>query len=223
MFNEEVEYIPLAPVNYFQLAFDCYKCEFNSKKDLPSKCFLPSTSPLCDEYNFAKVGLAWSNEGITVQVKVNQKFERVEYPNVSHGDCIELFFDTRDVKTSGFNTRFCHHFFFLPESIDGHQAGEITHFRTEDRHDLCDPSLLKVVRIDPFLIKNSYTLKIFVPSQCLHGYDPEQFDRLGFAYRINRAHGEPQHLSAVTREYNIAQQPSLWSSVKLVHENGSLR
>ncbi len=52
--------------------------------------------------------------------------------------------DTRDLKTSGYNTKFCHHFYFLPEKIDGIQCGEVTRFRTEDTHELCDPQFLQV-------------------------------------------------------------------------------
>lgn len=59
-------------------------------------------------------------------------------------------------------------------------------------------------------------MKIFIPSQCLYGYDPKQFDRLGFTYRINRAGGQPQHFSVISQEYQIDQQPSLWGSIKLV-------
>ena len=216
-------------------------------------------------------------EGIELQVVVNQPVQECFYPDVSRGDGIELFFDTRDVKTSGYNTRFCHHFFFLPEAVDGHQAGELTRFRTEDVHDLCDPNELKIksreaiaklpaaqnrpfdascrgggsstppsmseppphepakpvlargVKIIDFSLAASfattsqtssrgYSLQIFIPSQCLYGYDPDQFDRMGFSYRLNRYRGDPQHFSAVTDEYQIEQQPSLWSSVQLVRE-----
>jgi hypothetical protein len=144
---------------------------------------------------------------------VSQAFQRVTYPDIARGDSVELFFDTRDVKTSGFNTRFCHHFFFLPEAVDGHQAGEITRFRTEDIHELCDPKELKV---KSQLKSNSYQMQIFIPAHCLHGYDSEQFDRLGFTYRINRPDGPSQHFSVVTDDYQVEQQPSLWSSVRLV-------
>ena len=121
--------------------------------------------------------------------------------------------DTRDLKSAGFNTRFCHHFYFLAQAVEGQQAGEITHFRTEDRHPLCDSQALECQ------IKSSskdYILQIFIPSQCLYGYDPKQFDRLGFTYRINRVGGHPQHFTVVSEEYQIDQQPSLWGSLRLV-------
>lgn len=203
----------LAPVNFFQLSASCLYAAPAASPVLSSKHQLPDTSELCNQRYFADVALGWNQEGIIVQVLVNVPFTNSVYPDITRGDSVELFLDTRDVKTSGFNTRFCHHFFFLPQAVDGHMAGELTRFRTEDSHELCDPTDLK---IKSQFKRSSYTLQIFIPTQCLHGYDPEQFNRLGFTYRINRANGEPQHFSVNTEEYQIEQQPSLWSSLRLV-------
>jgi hypothetical protein len=213
------DFVPLNPVGFFALGCDCHFQEFDPKKDLTKAFLLPNMSDLCGEESFADLAMAWGYEGITVQVDIHQPFAHPVYPAVTTGDSVELFFDTRDVKSSGFNTRFCHHFFFLPTAVEGTQAGELTHFRTEDTHELCDAKRLLVINTSK---KNSARLKIFLPHQCLHGYDPEQFDRLGFSYRINRLQGEPQHFSAVSQNYQIEQQPSLWSSVRLRHENRPL-
>ncbi len=204
----------LTPINFFQIGVDCKQVEgafphINEK----SKFILPSTSNLCDDEAFAKVFMGWSREGIELQIVVSETAQFCYYPEISRGDGVELFFDTRDVKTSGYNTRFCHHFFFLPEAVDGHQCGELTRFRTEDVHELCDPNDLKM---KTKISSRGYTLQIFIPTQCMYGFDPDQFSRLGFSYRINRYRGRPQHFSAVSDEYQIEQQPSLWASVRLL-------
>jgi hypothetical protein len=206
----------LTPINFFPIGVDCrhIKSPFPQINE-KSAYLLPSTAELCDEKSFGKVYMGWNREGIELQVVVDQPVQECFYPDVSRGDGVELFFDTRDVKTSGYNTRFCHHFFFLPEAVDGHQAGELTRFRTEDVHELCDPNELKVKsKTSP----RGYSLQIFIPSHCLYGYDPDQFARMGFTYRLNRYRDDPQHFSAVSEEYQIEQQPSLWSSVQLVKE-----
>lgn len=209
----EEGYIPLAPVNFFQIGADCSYLSKALNQDNFRKFLLPSTAALCGEEHFAHVAIGWNAEGIEVLTHIKQKYRYSSYPDVTRGDSVELFFDTRDVKTSGFNTRFCHHFFFLPEAIEGNIAGEITRFRTEDKHDLCNPQDLQVdATFKPF----SYYLHIFIPSQCLHGYDPDQFDRLGFTYRINRASGPSQHFSVTSEDYQLEQQPSLWSSLRLI-------
>lgn len=210
------DFAPITPVNFFQIQCNCHYIEPGFPKltgNRVRKHLLPNISQLCHEYSFAEIAMGWNSEGIEVLVSVTQPFLRASFPNLTQGDGVELFIDTRDVKTAGFNTRFCHHFYFLPEDVDGYIAGEITRFRTEDAHDLCNSSELKVM---PDLKKSNYSLQIFIPAHCLFGYDPDQFDRLGFAYRINRTQGPSQHFCVVSEDYQIEQQSSLWSSLKLV-------
>jgi hypothetical protein len=208
----ENEAFSLNPVHFFALSCDCRYLP--RKEQFPSltKYALPSTDRLTREEIFAKVAMGWNEEGVALHIRVNQPALRSCYPDLEQGDSIELFFDTRDLKSTGFNTRFCHHFFFLPQAVDGVSKGEKTHFRTEDSHPLCDSQLLQT---QVQLRKEGYDLKIFIPALCLNGYDPKQFDRLGFTYRINRTAGDPQHFSVVSQDYQIDQQPSLWGSVRL--------
>lgn len=209
----ENEPFSLNPVHFFTISCDCH---YLSKKDqIPSLSTdaLPSTHRLTHEENFAKVAMGWHEEGISFQIQVNQAFQQSFYPDIERGDSIELFLDTRDLKSAGFNTRFCHHFFFLPQTVDQIFKGEKTHFRTEDSHALCDA---QVLHCQSQIRKNDYTVKIFIPTQCLYGYDPKQFDRIGFTYRINRWGGNAQHFAVVSPDYQIDQQPSLWGSIKLI-------
>lgn len=212
------EFVPLTPINFFQISADCLYLPRSPDRKFPTmskaqaqKMLLPDTSKLCAEEPFADISLGWNEDGIEAFIRVNNPFKRAFYPEVSRGDSVELFIDTRDVKTAGFNTRFCHHFFFLAEGVEGHLAGEITRFRTEEVHPLCDSNELKVKSL---VQSQGYTLNIFIPSHCLHGYDPDQFNRIGFSYRINRADGFPQHFTVVTEDFPVEQQPSLWGSLK---------
>ena len=214
MLDENFE--PLTPVNYFHIQADCLFIP-TAFPTLSLKNFhhyeLPNTSELCDEEHFADVAIGWNQEGLELFINVRKPFELAQYPSIAKGDSVEVFIDTRDVKTSGYNTRFCHHFFFLPETVDGQIAGELTRFRTEDAHEHCDPSELHV-KMEKKM--NGYLLHAFITKECLHGFDPEQFDRLGFTYRINRFNGPPQHFSVTSDDYQLEQQPSLWSSLRLV-------
>ena len=213
------DFIAITPVNFFQISVDCHemidwsieKFPFIGKKN-SQKYLLPNTSAICEELSFADISIGWCSQGLEIYALVNRPFQKAVYPDVERGDSVELFVDTRDVKTSGFNTRFCHHFFFLAEGVEGHFAGEKTRFRTEDAHPLCDQNDIK---IKVSTKSDHYVLHIFIPENCLHGYDPQQFNRLGFTYRINQASGSPQHFSVVTEDYQIEQQPSLWGSLKL--------
>ncbi len=201
---------PLNPVAFFAFQMDCHKGE---EEKLGKKNILPDLTPYYDASPFATVAMGWSERGISLAFTFKGSFDKPDFPNFTEADSIELFFDTRDVKTTGFITRFCHHFFFLPLPVQTNgdliQAGEVTRFRTDDLHDLCDPNLLRVE-------KNARTVNIFIPAECLHGYDPTQFDRLGFTYRINRIDGFKQNFSASDADFSIESQPSLWASLKLI-------
>jgi hypothetical protein len=212
----DLEGFSLSPINFFQIGADCHKLKgaFPSLiKAKDNRFAMPDMSALNGDDSFATLFLGWSLEGIEAHVIIEEPVNVSVYPNITSGDSVELFFDTRNVKTSGFNTKFCHHFFFLPEAVDGHMKGEITSFRSEDSHELADPSdLIVKTKKSP----KGYSLEIFIPSCCLHGYDPEQFEKLGFTYRINRAMGEPQHFSVISAEYQLEEQPSLWSTLNLI-------
>jgi hypothetical protein len=199
------ELIPMAPVNFFHLGANIYKLPDKSPFAIDQRQFsqyqLPDTSHLTDENGFAQVAMGWNREGIEIAIDTETTLSRVE-----------IMIDTRDVKTSGYNTRFCHHFYFLPDAIDGVQAGEITRFRTEDTHELCDP---KYLQVKTKRHAGKMLMNIYIPAGCLHGYDPDQFKRMGFTYRLMDTERELQHFSVVTGEFQIEQQPSLWASLSL--------
>ncbi len=182
----------LAPLDFFSFAAAArYSKAPPSSKLFKRSFLLPDTSEMLGEERFADVALCWNEEGIIVEAFIEQAFEEANYPRFSEGDALELFIDTRDLKTAGFITRFCHHFVILPQEVQGIRALEITHFRTEDAHPHCDPSELHV---EAEYDKTAYKLHVHIPSSCLHGYDPAYFDRLGFTYRLHRTRGTPQHL-----------------------------
>jgi hypothetical protein len=208
---------PLLPLEFFSLACSIKHAAISatapSSVVMRSSFTLPDTAELLGEERFSEIALCWNQEGLCLEVFVDKPFEEVYFPFFSKGDAIELFFDTRDLKTAGFATRFCHHFVVLPQAVQDIQALEMTHFRTEDTHTLCDPNEL-AVHAD--FHKNSYSVRILIPAQCLHGFDPKVCDRIGFTYRIHRYGGQPQHFAVASEHFAIEQSPRLWASLTLI-------
>lgn len=213
MNGEHLEACPaLAPLEFFSLEGEIrYSKTPPSSKIMRRSFLLFDTSEWLAEEHFADVAIAWNEGGMFIDVFVEKPFEEALYPRFSEGDAVELFFDTRDLKTTGFATRFCHQFVFLPQAAQGIQAQEITHFRTEDTHPLCDAAELQV---SSEIGKKNYELQIFIPASCLHGFDPSSFDRIGFTYRIHRLKGLPQHFALSTEHFSLEQHPRLWASFK---------
>lgn len=204
---------PILPIDFFSAQIELHCAE---KGGLKKKHALPDFSHLLSEESFATVSMGWEKKGLLFSIEVRHPFMDAFYPEFHRGDSVELFIDTRDLKTAGFLTRFCHHFVILPKPVEGITAQEITAFRTDDRHELCDSSLLGV---KGDFQKRSYSLDIFIPAECLHGFDPSSFDRLGFTYRINRVGGDPQHFALSSDYFAIEKEPSLWSSMWLTQSN----
>ncbi len=190
----------LSPVQFFSISWNCPYLKGASFK-ANEEARLPDLSEFCSEESFADLYIAWNEEKIVVEVSVRDRTEE---------DVVELFFDTRDLKTKSHVSKFCHHFFFTPDEREGFHGREITRFYSDDMHRLCDPEDLSV-SIDAK--EHSYSLKIEIAAHCLFGYDPAQFPRIGFTYRIRRAKAASQHFAVSSEEFGIEQHPALWATL----------
>jgi hypothetical protein len=206
------EFGALTPVHFFTIQGQISRLPANHKGSILKLGTLPDLSGLCGESPVAQLAGAWGDEGLLFELHVEGDFAHPVFPRLEEGDSLELFIDTRDLKSTGFNHRFCHHFYILPIELKGvPRAGEVTRFRTEDSHDLCPPGELKVVDLS----RSSW--QFWIPKNCLVGYDPDQSETIGFTYRLNRwAKRSQQHYAVHSREYSVDQLPGLWSSMRLV-------
>lgn len=180
------------------------------KLSLKSPYLLPDVGYLIDEEPFAEVAAAWNETSLLFCIEVRESIEKVSYPNFREGDSVELFVDTRNLKEVGMMTRFCHHFFFLPEAVEGIRSGEVTRLRADETRPLADASLLAV---DCQANKRGYRMSITLYRDALTGYEPETRKKLGFTYRINRAAGEAQHFSSP--DFKFETHPGLWATLIL--------
>lgn len=174
---------------------------------------LPDVSSLLDEESFSSISLAWNEEFLMGFLKVEKPFESSSFPDYEKGDALEIFIDTRDNKKAGFASRYSHQFVFLAGTVDGVVAQEITRFRSEDSHVLCDPTL---IGLEMRLEKKGYSLFFTLPKEVLHGYDPLQFSRIGFSYRVHRYKDKPMHFPFSSKSFDPLQNPSLWASLIFV-------
>lgn len=202
-----------SPVQFFGVSAECLLTRGILKPD--KEHLLPSTSDLLGEVSFADVYAGWNVDKLSFYIHVHSPFQKIGEPDFRKGDCVELFIDTRDLKTKGAISKFCHHFVFFPALSQNFYGRELTRFRSDDMHRLCHPEDLQVAaHID----NDSYRLSIEIPNTCLFGYDPLSFSRIGFTYRINRADGPAQHFAVSSEEYAIEQHPATWGTLNLQRE-----
>lgn len=203
---------PFPPASFLHFSTEIEKSKGLPKVPYKKPFLLPSTEIFLEEESFAQVSMCYDAAGFYIAVFIDKPFEDIAFPNVEEGDSVELFFDTRDLKEAGSIHKFCHHFIFLPKEIGGMVACEMSKFRAEDAHPLCDQKLLEV---ETTFGKKSYEMRIFIDREALHGFDEVNFHKVGFTYRINRKGGASQHFNSSSKEYSIEKYPSLWASLKL--------
>jgi hypothetical protein len=206
--TEQVDFeMALSPQFFCEFEIDVaqWKGKFEERLALPALC------RILGEEEFAKVFFAWAPEGLYFFVHATSSPWKVAYPNFETGDALELFIDTKNLKSVRTTHRFAHHFVFLPERVEGISAKEITRFRSEDRHELC---ACNDVEVETKKTREGYEMKIHIPASSLTGYEPDVGSFLGFCYRIHRAGGRPQHFGLALKG-PLEFHPYLWSSVKL--------
>lgn len=152
---------------------------------------LPSGGALLAEDRFADVEMGFSDEALLIEVS----FKRP----IKEGDAVELFVDTRDLKTSKTITKFCHH--YKCTLLGG---VELTRFRGDDTHPLAEDFSIEV---------RGKTLCILLDQ--LYGFDPKRFNRIGFTYQITREDGSPLHFFLSKITHNLFQNPHLWTTITL--------
>ncbi len=202
---------PISPLSWFSVSLPLKKV--SSFQDLvEKKNQLPSLSSLQGESSFSTVYVGWSERGLFLQIKVERSLPEYSYPDFRRGDSIELFFDTRDLKTCSYFHSFCHHFLFFPEQVEGFFVKEVSSFRGEEFHPLVSPEEL-AVEVD--IQKKFYVTSIHIPSYALHGFDPYTFPRMGFTYQINRKEKAPESFAFSGKNFLPEKNPHLWATFVL--------
>lgn len=198
---------------FFALSVDCHYWRGKKGDRLTSVYELP----LLSTSGIGKVFLGWNEEGIFLNVEWDKKIEEVYFPDFKRGESVELFFDTRDGKKGRSLTRFCHHFVFLPRSVEVNDALltalEITTLRAEEKRESAPPDLLFVETEEK---RKGALTRIFIAREALHGFDPSNFDKMGFSYRINAYRLESQDFTVSSRDFALEHHPSLWASLTLL-------
>mgnify|MGYP001210008319 CR=1 FL=1 len=64
-------------------------------------------------------------------------------------------------------------------------------------------------------LKRSYQMEIKLPAQGLNGFQPREFNRLGFTYLLHDSQGGLQTWSA-GRDQPVTQDPTTWGTVEFM-------
>jgi len=189
---------------------------------------LPALGAMDNRPEFAPVWACWNETGICVACRVTDKRTplRCDPANYWKGDNLRVCIDTRPSPENKRATRFCRQFFFLPtgapteprtrskERSSNRQtavAGLGTFQRAREEPPPVSATLLRVAsRVEPTV----YAMEAMMPAECLTGFDPQEYPRLGFYYMLEDADRGQQYLT-VGDDLLWFADPSTWAIAAL--------
>lgn len=187
-----------------------------SLKEWGSESVLPDLGQMEGREPFAQVRLSWDAEGLYVGLNVENKTSVVSHRQHPHNaESLTLWIDTRDVRDAHRASRFCHQFVAMPRG-GGAQRKAATAWqapirRAREATPICQPQQLKVASRCG---KDGYSLELALPRSVLNGYDPEENDRLGFAYLVTD-HEHGHQTWSVPGRFPFSVDPSTWAAIRL--------
>ena len=216
---------PLLPQAFwFRFAFPCNRVEGIPRANisggllaLPEACSLPDLKQLDNGTPWAGVRLGWNARGLGITVVAQGISPHQPADHRPEGFALAQFWvDTRDTRNVSRATRFCHRFVVRLDRADSRgrlqaQVAQRTVARAVADAPLCRSEEMPV-RVE--LSRTGWLLELFLPSQVLHGFDPDTNRRLGFAYHVADNIRDDQFLG-VGRDMPIGDNPSLWSTLEL--------
>ncbi len=212
---------PLLPQAFwFRVAVSCRRVDGLPRPrgrllDLPESCALPEFTRLEGKAPWADMRVAWNPAGLAVAVEVEGK-SLSSSRDFEGGDHVALWIDTRDTRDVHRATRFCHLFTAVLAGIDRSSPLDVIVNQGVIHRALASPPAIKPgsIKAQAERLRKGWRLELFFPAETLHGFDPEVNRRLGFAFEVvDSLLGE--HYLGVGREFPIAEDPSLWSTLEL--------
>jgi hypothetical protein len=185
--------------------------------DLPALSGLPELMQLDGRQPWADVRVGWNPRGLGIAVLAEGVSNLQLAPDRPEGFAdVHFWVDTRDSRNVSRATRFCHRFVAHLSVRKGRkeltvEVAQRPIARAAADSPIC-PSDLILNKSE--LSRAGWMLELFLPSQALHGFDPETNRRLGFAYQISDHVREDQFLG-IGRDFPLGENPSLWSTLEL--------
>lgn len=162
--------------------------------------------------------IGWNEKGLAFSVRVEGKKRRpwcrVTRPEDSDG--VQLCIDTRDVRNIHRASRFCHRLFILPGGSGLNQAQPTPLWLPINRAKTHpNPVPVERITLGGKITDAMYRLDFVVPADALTGYEPLEFNRIGFHYAvIDQDIGNRSFL--VGYPFPHSEDPSLWATLELL-------
>ncbi len=212
----------IPPRAFFSFSFPCrYRPEppriDGNLRDWDDSYLLPDLMGVDGQESFASLYMAWNESGLFFGLEVKRKTRyKIDPRDYAKGDCLELWIDTRDVKDVHRANRYCYHFYFLPGGTGRSGRQPIGRQTTIDRaREQAPPCPEDSIQLGLRRLKRMYQLEIALPAAGLSGFQPGEFDRLGFTYLLHDSEHGVQSWSG-GQDLPVDRDPSTWGTLELM-------
>ena len=178
---------------------------------------LGTFNDLTGKKQFADLKMGWNANGIYVHLRVHGKTQsiwaRTQKPEDSDG--LQIWIDTRDTHMIHRATQYCHWFVLLPVGAGKgftQPSARMLPINRAKQHP--NPIIPDAIRVKGAIKRDGYELQAFIPSDALTGFNPDEYQRLGFFYKVTDRELGTQHFS-LGNDYPVTEDPSLWGSLTL--------
>lgn len=172
------------------------------------------------EPSFADVRVAWSQEGLVFNVRVEGKQQPVwcREGRLEDSDGFQVWIDTRATLNIHRASRYCHRYVFLPAGGGHAQTGAVADQLLINRaRENARPIRPRELQVASKLTKTGYILAAFVPAVALAGFDPLQHRQVGFTYSVfDRELG--MQTFATGAAFPFLEDPTCWAALELVEK-----
>jgi hypothetical protein len=218
--------MPVVPHRFlFRFSFPVREVEQSAARkpflDLDKVAPLPNLDGLDASTPFATLRAGWNDAGLGFRLEVTGKKMPVfaDSTDPTESDGLQLWIDTRNTQSIHRATRFCHRFAFFPLPNKWAKNAEVAPAGAEQLAIALakeDASMTRagLLRSVSRPTRGGYELDVWIPAECLQGYDRDSNPLLGFYYAVRDAELGDQFLT-VGREFPFDHDPSLWSTLEL--------
>jgi hypothetical protein len=169
------------------------------------------------EPSFADVRMAWSPDGLVLNVRVDGKKQApwCREGRLEDSDGLQVWIDTRATLNIHRASRYCHRYAFLPAGAGRDQKEPLADQLLINRaRENARPIRPRELQVASKLTKTGYWLAALVPGVALGGWDPQQHRQIGFTYAVfDRELG--RQTFATGSAFPFEEDPTCWAVVDL--------
>ncbi len=184
---------------------------------LSNEYLLPYFGELDGAPQFGKLWACWNESGIYIACDVTGKNKplKCDQQTFWKGDNLRVCTDMRDTRNIKRASRYCQQFFIIPTGGSKRKDKPVAASTPIHRAQQESPPVpVGQIGVASIIRANGYSMEAHIPAASLSGFQPDDYDRIGFYYMLEDSELGQQYLT-VGDNLNWHTDPSTWATAVL--------